>query len=87
MEKTAQPKIKILPRDFDKRAEAILGRIQADLLPRHAAKIVAINVTTGEYVLAETPREASRKFHERWPDEVSFQVRADGGPVGRLPWA
>jgi hypothetical protein len=87
MGKTAQPKVKILPKDFDKKAEAILARIQPELLPRHAAEIVAINVTTGEFILAETAREASRKFHERWPDEISYQVRADGGPVGRLPWA
>ena len=86
MGKTAQPKIKILPKDFDKKAEAILARIQPDLLPEQAEKIVSINVTTGEYVLGDTVREATRVFRERWPDELFYQVRADGGPVGRVPW-
>ena len=81
-----QPKIKIIPKNFDRDAEAILARIQPELLPDNADKIVSINVTTGEYVLADTLRESSRKFRARWPDEIAFQVRADGGPVGRVPW-
>lgn len=87
MGKATQPKIRHLPKDFDRKAEQVLARIQPGLLPEHADKIVSINVTTGEYVVADTPRKSSRKFKERWPDEVSYQVRADGGPVARMPWA
>ena len=86
MGKTAPPKIKLLPKDFERHAEAILARIQPELLPDRADKIVSINVTTGEYVLGDTTRESSRAFKERWPDELYYQVRADGGPVGRVPW-
>jgi len=82
----AQPKLKIFPKDFDKKAKAILARIQPELLPDKADQIVSINVTTGEYVLADTLREATRKFRERWPDELFYQVRADGGPVEKLSW-
>lgn len=87
MAKKTPPKIKLLPKDFNRKAEAILARIQPELLPAHSDKIVSINVTTGEYVLADTLREATRKFKERWPNDFFYQVRADGGPVGRLPWA
>lgn len=86
MGKTVRPKIKILPKNFDRDAEAILARIQPELLPDNADKTVSINVSTGEYVMADTPREATRKFKERWPDELSYQVRADGGPVVKLSW-
>lgn len=86
MGKVTQPKIKLLPKDFDRNGEAILARIQPELLPDQADKIVSINVTTSEYVLADTPRESSRRFRERWPDELFYQVRADGGPVMRVPW-
>lgn len=85
MGKVTQPKIKLLPKDFDRKAEQILARIQPELLPDHAEEILAINVTTGEYLLAETLREVSRAFKERWPDEIGFMVRADGGPVARVP--
>ena len=71
---------------YDRNADAILARIQPELLPDQADKIVSINVTTGEFVLADTLRESSRKFRERWPDEIAFQVRADGGPVMSVPW-
>ena len=87
MGKAVSPKIKLLPKDFDRKAEAILARIQPELLPEQADKIVSINVTSGEYVLGDTPRESTRRFKERWPDELYFQVRADGGPVMRVPWA
>jgi hypothetical protein len=86
MSKSPTPPIRILPKDFDRKAEAILARIQPELLPEHAEDVVAINVTTGEYVLAPTARDAGRQFRQRWPNEVAFVVRADGGGVGRLSW-
>jgi len=86
MSKTTQPRIPILPRDFDRKAELILQRIQPDLLPEQAEKIVAINVTTGEYVMADHKKTATREFRQRWPEEIAYVVRADGGPVGKLSW-
>jgi hypothetical protein len=68
-------------RDFDRRADQILQELQKILLPEHASEVVAINVETGEYVLAATADEASDTFHERWPDQLAFVVRVDGGPV------
>lgn len=86
MTKQASPRIRILPKDFDRKAEAILARIQPELLPERAEEIVAINVTTGEYVVAKVKKDAQMAFRERWPDEIAYIVRADGGPVGKLSW-
>jgi hypothetical protein len=68
-------------REFDRRADQILQELQKTLLPEHAAEILAINVETGEYVLAATLDEASDTFHERWPDQLASVIRVDGGPV------
>jgi hypothetical protein len=87
MAKSSAPRIPILPKDFDRKAEAILARIQPELLPDRAEEIVAINVTTGEYVVAKAKKDAQRAFRERWPGEIAFLVRADGGPVAKLSWA
>jgi hypothetical protein len=73
---------KQLPRrEFKRRAEKILEEIQKTLLPEHAAELVAINVETGEYTLGHTPHEAVDAFRRRWPDQLSYLVRVDGGPV------
>jgi hypothetical protein len=45
---------------------------------------VAINVETGEYVLAPTLDEVYEAFDRRWPDQLSFVVRVDGGPVAKF---
>lgn len=71
-------------REFDRRAEQILQEIQKTLLPQHASDILAINVETGEYVLAATKDTAYEEFQKRWPDQLSFVVRVDGGPVTKF---
>ena len=81
MNKSAKPTIPILPRDFDRKAESILARIQPELLPEHAEKIVQINVEAEDYVVGATSRDATREFRKRWPGKVAYEVRADGGPV------
>lgn len=68
-------------REHTRRGEQILQQIQKTLLPEHASEIVAINVETGEYVLAHSGHEASVAFHKRWPDQISYMIRVDGGPV------
>lgn len=71
-----------LPRgEFNRRADKFLAAIQKDLLPEHSQEFVAINMETGEYVLAATSEKASDEFERRWPDVLSFQCRVDGGPV------
>ena len=86
MGKATQPAIKILPKDFDRKAEQILSRIQGDLLPKQAQRIVQINVDTGDYVVGDTSKDATREFRKRWPHAIAYEVRADGGPVMRVPW-
>lgn len=71
-------------RELDRRANRILHEIQKTLLPDHAAEIVAINVETGEHVVAATKDEAYAAFHERWPNQLSFVVRVDGGPATKF---
>jgi hypothetical protein len=68
-------------REFDRRADHILHELQKTLMPKHASEIVAINVETGEYVLASTLDAVYEAFQERWPEQISYVVRVDGGPV------
>ena len=78
------PKPTLPGREFERRAKEILKRIQPELLPEHAAEIVAINVETGEYELGPGTPEATTAFRKRWPGEISYLVRADGGPVNKF---
>ena len=71
-------------RDFGRRAKLILQEAQKTLLPDRAKEIVAINVEAGDYVVAATKNEAYDAFHHRWPDQFSYVVRADGGPVTKF---
>lgn len=68
-------------REFDRRAEQLLQGIQKTLSPEDASKILAINVDTGEYVLAASHDEAWDEFLRRWPNHLAYVVRVDGGPV------
>ena len=71
-------------REFGRRAHLILHEAQKTLLPDHAKKIVAINVEAGEYIVAATKDEAYKAFEKRWPEQFSYVVRADGGPVTKF---
>jgi hypothetical protein len=71
-------------REFDRRADQILKELQKTLLPEHASDILAINVETGEYVMAPTANEVYEEFERRWPQQLSFVVRVDGGPVTKF---
>jgi hypothetical protein len=68
-------------RDFAKRAKQILAELQKTLLPEHASDVIAINVDTGEYILAQSSHEAWQAFRKRWPGTLGFVIRVDGGPV------
>lgn len=67
-------------RDFEKGAAEILAELQKTLLPEHASEVIAINVDTGEYVLAPTSGEAWQEFLKRWRGTLGYVCRVDGGP-------
>ena len=67
--------------EFERRAQQILAVLQVKLMPDHASEVVAINVDTGDYALGRTAREAQEAFRARWPSQLSYRVRVDGGPV------
>jgi hypothetical protein len=81
MKKPVRYPPRISTREFSRRAHQILQELQKTLLPEHASEILAINVETGEYVVAPTDDEAYEEFEKRWPDQLSYVVRVDGGPV------
>jgi hypothetical protein len=71
-----------IPRsEFNRRADRFLAAIQKDLMPEHADEFLAINMETGEYVLAADFDQAAAEFEKRWPDVLIFGCRVDGGPV------
>ena len=67
--------------EFDRRADDFLLKVQQEHMPQGADKIVAINMETGEYVLADSSGQASKKFWARWPDVLFYKCRVDGGPA------
>ena len=76
---------KLLPRrEADRRIEQFLAEIQRELMPDHAHDVVAINLETGEYVLGTEGLDAVMKFRARWPGQLSYLVRVDGGPVAKF---
>ena len=68
-------------REFNRRADDFLKKVQEKLLPEHARELVAINMVTGEYVLGETLREACIAYTRRWPKILFYLSRVDGGPA------
>jgi len=68
-------------REFSRRARDFLQRIQEELPEEKAHEVVAINMETGEYVLAKSNAEATEAFWERWPDVLMYVCRVDGGPT------
>lgn len=81
MEKIKQKRPNLPWPEFSRRAEEFLKKIQKELMPEHASQFIAINMETGEYVLGDTPGEASDAFWDRWPDILMFKCRVDGGPA------
>ena len=68
-------------REFERRTAAILAKLQHGLMPEHASEVIAINVETGEYLLASSSGEAWQEFRKRWPGTLGYVCRVDGGPV------
>src|SRR5262249_42965347 len=70
--------------EFNRRAARFLTAIQEELMPEHADEFLAINMETGEYVLAADAHQADAKAGKRWPDVLIFGCRVDGGPVAKF---
>jgi hypothetical protein len=83
MKKSSEP-MHLPPPGFARRAKEILQELQKSLLPEHASKIVAINVETQEYTLGRTDSEALTAFRKRWPGQLAYLIRADGGPAVKI---
>ena len=76
---------KLMPRrDADRQVEQILSAIQSELMPDDAFDILAINLETGEYERGRDDLDAALKFRARWPGQMSYLVRVDGGPVAKF---
>lgn len=70
--------------DFERLVDSHLEKIQEELMPDKAKKVVAINMETGEYVLGEDSGEAFKAFMKRWPNGGYYMCRVDGTPSGRM---
>lgn len=81
--KKNKPKVEIWHRDPRNRPEAVLRRLQFELMPEHQLDIVFINPFNGEYVLGKTWGEAYDAYQAKWPGEGFYFSRVDGGPAGR----
>ena len=79
MERVQLKKPQLSRAEFTRRADDYLKKAQAELLPEQAAKIIAINMDTGEYVFGSSKSEALAAFEARWPDCLFFMCRVDGG--------
>jgi len=63
-----------------------LAKVQKELKPGDEKKVVAIALTTGEFVVADDYKAARQLFRQRFPKDGAYVVHADGSPVFRLPW-
>ena len=66
--------------------EKALAKVQKELKPGDEKKVVAIALTTGEFVVADDYKTVRLLFRERFPNDGAYIVHADGSPVFRLPW-
>ena len=49
--------------------------LRTELEPTHSGRFVALDVGTGDYEVADTLREASRRLKTRLPDAMVYGVR------------
>jgi hypothetical protein len=61
-----------------------LARVQAEVGEERWQDFVAINLTTGEYVLGKRPHQAFSAFRSSWPGNAMLLCRVDGGPAYRF---
>lgn len=68
-------------RQFERRASELRDELQKALMPQHASEVIAINVDTGEYLLAHSSGEAWQAFRKRWPGTLGYVCRVNGEPA------
>jgi hypothetical protein len=66
--------------EFGSKGDEIYENIKPLLEPEHKGEIVAIEVESGDYFLAETVIEAWQRAKGKYPDKVFYFVRI-GYPV------
>jgi hypothetical protein len=71
-------------RDPNNALDLLVPRVCSMIKPEDKRKVLAINMMTGEYVMADTMGKAMKQFREKWPDHAYYVCRADGGPAARL---
>jgi hypothetical protein len=64
--------------EFHHRATEFLKKIQDTVSPKHLGDVVAINMETGEYVLAADSDEAFEAYRARWPNVLGYICRVNG---------
>ena len=73
------------PKDRTRRAREIYeSKLKAILEPTHAGKVVAIDIETHAYYIADDPMEACRKGRSKQPNTVFVCRRIGNGPLYRV---
>jgi hypothetical protein len=70
--------------DFERKVDGFLEKIQEEHMPEKAKMLVAINLGTGEYVMAEDLPSLYKAYYERWPEGGNYICRVDGTPSMRM---
>ena len=79
--RTVTPAKRFARREKEQRIEQFLKAIQEELMLDHTQEILAINVTTGKYVLSPRTLGAILEFRKRWPEQAPYLIRVDGSPI------
>jgi len=67
--------------------EKALAKVQSQLSPKDASKVVAIRLEGDGFTLGEDYVEARIAFRKKFPNEGAFFTRVDGSPVMTVPWS
>jgi len=67
--------------------EEALAKVQSQLTPKDAKKIVAIRLEGDGFALGDDYVEARTAFRQKFPKEGAFFTRVDGSPVMTVPWS
>lgn len=59
-------------------------RIRREVEPVHQGKFIIIDITTGEYVIGESGREASSRMRERNPEAIMHGTRVGASAAYRI---
>lgn len=75
------------PEETARRGQSIYDRsLRAQLEPQHQGEVVAIDITTEAYEVAENVLEACEKLLARLPDAEIWVVRVGHPAVYHLGW-